>query len=719
MRKTSRPGRLSLVAGLILAAAVPLAGAGTSAGAATSDVKALSVNLASTTGPARGVGEGFLYGISQDGTQPADQYLRPLHVNAFRGGGWFSGGWIKDGYQDGPATRADIASIIAQAKRLEQPPGNHVQYQVLVSDLYGANAGQPANTMYPCTSGDCSNWISFIDSSVSALQASGLKFAYDIWNEPELSIFWKPGVNTPQYFQMWDTAYREIRRIAPHATIVGPSFAFTPQRNPAEWQTWLAHVKAAGTVPDMITNHDEGDVDDPVAVSQAIGSDLAAAGLPHIPLSANEYQPADRQTAGVTAWYEARFAQSGYTNAMRGNWQCCMIPNLTGVLTHTGSGWAPTGNWWSMRAYADLTGSLVSTSGEVGTTAISAAEDPSRQRAVAIIGDSSGYTGDASVTFTGLSTVPWLVHHGNVHVTVYRIPDQSPLYSPQVAFDQTMSAAGDSVTVPFTFQASHDAFAVYLSWTHPQIVTVHAPAQLTAPGTYQVPVTFTNGSGVADHHAQVSLTVSADNPADASQLQVSCDQGGGATCRPVPSLAPGQTATATFTVTVPATAPAVSYRLTGRGTAQVPEGQVTAQDSADMIVPCGTGQVCEAEDGAMAGGACLANDHPGYTGTGFVACFTSPGPSVTQQVSVPADGTYTLDLRYSAGPAGPNTTRTASVGVGGSIQQQIQMPLTGSWDTWADATTTLQLKAGVNAITVSYQPTDTGWFNIDHLVVTP
>ena len=716
---SSKPGRLVAMAGMMLAAALGLLGLPPGPGALAAAGESLSVNLASVTGPATGVGEGFLYGISQDGTQPADQYMQPLHINAFRGGGWFSGGWIKDGYQYGPATKADIASIIAQAKRLERPPYHQVQYQLLVSDLYGANAGQPADTMYPCTNGDCSNWITFIDSTVSALQASGLKFAYDIWNEPELSIFWKPGVNTPQYFQMWDTAYREIRRIAPGATIVGPSFAFTPQRNPGEWQTWLAHVKAAGTVPDMITNHDEGDVDDPVTVSQAIDSDVAAAGLPRIRLSANEYQPADRQTAGVTAWYLARFAQSGYTNAMRGNWQCCMIPNLTGVLAHAASGWAPTGNWWAMRSYADLTGSLVSTSGEVGTTAISAAKDASRRRAVAIVGDANGYTGDASVTFSGLSSAPWLERNGNVHVTVYRIPDQSPLYARQVVFNQTMSASGGSVTVPITFQASHDAFAVYLSWAHPQVVTVQAPAQLTAPGSYHIPVTLTNGSGVTDHDVRTALAVSADDPSAASQLQVSCDGGNGATCPPVPSLDPGQTATATFTVTVPATAPAVSYRLTGTATAQVPGGQVTAQDSADVTRPCGTGQICEAEDGTLAGGACFANDHPGYTGTGFVACFTSPGASVTQQVAVAADGIYTLGLRYSAGPNGPNTTRTASVSVNGSVQQQISLPLTGSWDTWADATTNLQLNAGGNAITVSYLPNDTGWFNLDHLVVTP
>ena len=87
-------------------------------------------------------------------------------------------------------------------------------------------------------------------------------------------------------------------------------------------------------MPDEITNHDEGDGDDPVAVAQSPSTATCPppASRPR-PLSANEYQPADRQTAGVTAWYLARFAQSGYTNAMRGNWVCCLTPNLTGVLT--------------------------------------------------------------------------------------------------------------------------------------------------------------------------------------------------------------------------------------------------------------------------------------------------------------------------------------------------------------------------------------------------
>ncbi|MFI5895039.1 ricin-type beta-trefoil lectin domain protein [Actinoplanes sp. NPDC051513] len=463
MQQKRKLGRLatraSIAIGMALAAAVPLTVAGESQAAAS---EALSVDLASNRGTATGVGEGVLYGINQDATLPADQFIQPLRINAFRGGGWFSGGWIKDNYQFGSATQADITSIIAQARRLNQV-GDHPQYQVLLSDLYGLNGGQPSNTVYPCDNGNCSNWVTFIDSTVAALQASGLSFAYDIDNEPDISVFWKAGVNSTQYFQMWDTAYKELRKVAPNAKIVGPSFAYTPQARPSQWSTFLTHVKSAGTVPDWIANHDEGDVDDPVTVSQALNSQLSAAGIAARPLSANEYQPADRQTAGVTAWYLARFAQSGYTNAMRGNWVCCMTPNLTGILTQTNGTWAPNGNWWAMRSYADMTGTLVNTSGQVGSTAISASIDSTNKRAVAIVGDSNGYTGSATVTFNGVSSNTWLAGNGSVNVVVDRIPDQAPLNAPQVVLNQTMTVSGGAITVPLTFQASHDAFAIYLT----------------------------------------------------------------------------------------------------------------------------------------------------------------------------------------------------------------------------------------------------------------
>jgi len=312
MQMRTRAGRLLAMVGMALPLAL-LWSAPTAARAAES----MSVNLAATTGPATHVGEGFLYGISQDATLPANQFLQPLGVNAYRGAGHASRGWIGDNYAFGSGTRADITEAVTQARRL-----NHAQYQVILADLYGADGSQPSNTTYPCASGNCSNWTTFIDDVIGAIKSSGVSVAYDVWNEPDESIFWAPGMNTTQYFNMWDTGVKEIEKDAPGATIVGPSLAADPAQNPSEWTTWIAHAKSAGTLPTEISDHLEGDGDDPVAVAKSIDSDLSADGISAIPLTANEWLPQNQQTAGQSAWYLARFAQSGYANAARGNWNC-------------------------------------------------------------------------------------------------------------------------------------------------------------------------------------------------------------------------------------------------------------------------------------------------------------------------------------------------------------------------------------------------------------
>jgi hypothetical protein len=138
MRLRARAGRLAVAVAMVLAVTVPLLGPAENAAAAES----LSVNLGSTTRAATSVGAGFLYGISQDATQPPDQFLQPLGITALRGGGHAAGGsWIGDGYAYGTSTKADVAEVIAQAKRFSQS-GYHAQYQVILADLYGSDGSQ-------------------------------------------------------------------------------------------------------------------------------------------------------------------------------------------------------------------------------------------------------------------------------------------------------------------------------------------------------------------------------------------------------------------------------------------------------------------------------------------------------------------------------------------------------------------------------------------------
>ncbi len=259
------PRRLAVIAAAVLALATPLLARAQNASAA----EALTVNLASVTGTATSVGEGFLYGISQDATQPPDQFLLPLGITALRGGGHASGGgWIGDGYTYGTSTKADVAEVIAKRSAFPRP-GYHAQYQVILADLYGADGSQPSNTTYPCAGGNCSNWTTFIDDVAGAIKAFRGHVAYDVWNEPDESIFWAPGMNTTQYFNMWDTGVKEIEKHRPGRDHRRAVACRRPSAEPERVDD-LARPCQVGRdrCPPRSADHLEGDGDDPVAVAQ-------------------------------------------------------------------------------------------------------------------------------------------------------------------------------------------------------------------------------------------------------------------------------------------------------------------------------------------------------------------------------------------------------------------------------------------------------------------
>jgi beta-glucosidase len=222
------------------------------------------------------------------------------------------------------------------------------------------------------------------------------------------------------------------------------------------------------------------------------------------------------------------------------------------------------------------------------------------------------------------------------------------------------------------------SFSVSAS-TGPQLVTVQAPSQLVAPGTYQVPVTLANDSGVTDHGVQVRLAVStggqpAPEASAASLVRVSCARFAGSSCSQLPALAPGQTTTATFTVTIPAAAPVGSYELTGAATAQVPGGQVVTQNSATtQLVYCCTLTLQHAAGSATAVQATYAN----VTGSITVR-------NVNLSLSVPSGLTAT--------PTG--STAFASVAPGGSVS--------ATWDVTGPVTTPGAVQASA-AYTASRQ----------------
>ncbi|WP_197517504.1 glycoside hydrolase family 66 protein [Microbacterium karelineae] len=128
-----------------------------------------------------------------------------------------------------------------------------------------------------------------------------------------------------------------------------------------------------------------------------------------------------------------------------------------------------------------------------------------------------------------------------------------------------------------------------------------------------------------------------------------------------------------------------------------------------------TGTSYEAEDGQLAGGVAVDDDHLGYTGTGFLDNFGATGDSVTVTVTVPESRRYGIVPRWSNG-TGATVTRT--VAVDGAEAGQIKLTPTADWDTWnTEGGTAAFLSAGTHTIELSVESGDTGYANLDSITL--
>lgn len=128
---------------------------------------------------------------------------------------------------------------------------------------------------------------------------------------------------------------------------------------------------------------------------------------------------------------------------------------------------------------------------------------------------------------------------------------------------------------------------------------------------------------------------------------------------------------------------------------------------------CGAGTY-EAED-ATYSGVDFANNHPGYTGTGFLENFAQQGDYVQFNVTAPESMTYPLVFSYG-NDSGANATRTIyvdNVNVG-----KVTFYPWGTWDVFKqDAYLPVYLTAGSHTIRISYDSDDVNAINLDSLTL--
>jgi len=148
-------------------------------------------------------------------------------------------------------------------------------------------------------------------------------------------------------------------------------------------------------------------------------------------------------------------------------------------------------------------------------------------------------------------------------------------------------------------------------------------------------------------------------------------------------------------------------------------GTAYPQPTTPTPTPCLYGTVCEAESGALTGGAYLAANHNGYSGKGFVAGLEQTGATDTISVdNVPADGDYAMQIRY-ANASSPASNRIISTSVNGGTATTTSLPPTASWDTWSTATVPVTLTKGDDTVAIGCPTSDSCHVNLDTVAVTP
>jgi hypothetical protein len=126
------------------------------------------------------------------------------------------------------------------------------------------------------------------------------------------------------------------------------------------------------------------------------------------------------------------------------------------------------------------------------------------------------------------------------------------------------------------------------------------------------------------------------------------------------------------------------------------------------------GPIYEAET-ARLHDAQVASDHPGYTGTGFVAALDTPGASITWPVDLREPQNVSLVFRFGNG-SGQIARRHVSVD--GNPVGEVSFAFLTNWNSWSsDAYIATTLGAGHHEITLSDQAGDPGAVNVDHLAL--
>jgi hypothetical protein len=445
------PGIRRGLAAIVTAGALVASALVSSAGPAQAADESISVNFATAGGAPTYRASGWIYGMSENASAPADHFFTDIRFRYMRAGGAqldSPGGWVSGKYdRRWNATRAQLL-------RTRSLGGEFI---LLPHDLWGAD-GYPISR-FPGDNGNWTDYDNFLTRLINDVRATGAPVQWDLWNEPNITLFW----NRPQsqYLELWRRTYQRVRAAFPSQLIVGPSLAGVPSTSPGWWTQYLDFVRANNVVPDIVSWHSLPG--DPVANVAAANASLDQRGIPHPrPYQINEYAASNEQNPGDGSWYIARLERAG-ADGLRANWAGGgnLHNDLGNLLVRNSSGQhQPKGEWWVYRFYGSQTGQIAAVTPSQSYDAFATKTSGTAK----VLVGGGGTTGNVAVALQRVDATSGIVENNQVRVVVQRIPYNGggAVSGPVTVQNSVVTLSGNATTVNLPHTNVDETFTITL-----------------------------------------------------------------------------------------------------------------------------------------------------------------------------------------------------------------------------------------------------------------
>lgn len=378
--------------------------------------------------PVTHVGTGSLYGLANE-TDPTDELAAAIKPNTFV--------QMPAGGTQQPT--GDIAVVAPKAARVGAK---------LVDRLSDYYPGWPYRFSWD-------TWPTVVEQQVQKIKDEDIDLAaWELWNESDNT--WLESNGT--YEDFWTRTFRQVRSLDATTPIQGPSFS----DNISDMRKFLENAVATDTVPDIIAWHEltrSSKIPGDVATVASIMKDL---GISPRPIAIEEYAaPSEVGIPGSLVGYVAKFERLGIRDAELAFWN--QSGTLGDLLTRRGG--CPNGAYWMYKWYADMSGSMVTTTppSQSGLFEGFASVTTDKQELDVITGGGAGPSG---VTIKGLNrlSIP-----GDVNVKLEYTPSYgrtTPTAGP-ITISNTLYHVGPhgSITVPIVM---NPAYAYRIVVTRPK-----------------------------------------------------------------------------------------------------------------------------------------------------------------------------------------------------------------------------------------------------------